>query len=58
MPEFYVTFARIFMRFARKMPEFYMMKIAQKYFSRIRGHVPPAPRLLRLWETARLTLSI
>jgi len=45
IPEFYMIF------FARKLPEFYII-IARKIFSWIlgggEGHVPPAPRLLRL----------
>jgi len=42
IPEFYMIFAR-------KMPEFYVIIARKNIFSRILGgHVPPAPRLLRL----------
>ena len=41
------------MLFARKMPEFYIMIARKIFFPNFlgvgRGHVPPCPRLLRLW---------
>jgi len=43
IPEFYMIFARI-------VPEFYII-IVRKYFSRIWGARPPAPRLLCLCLT-------
>ena len=43
IPEFYMIFAR-------KMPEFYIIIARKIFFPNFGGHVPPAPRLLRLWD--------